>query len=382
MKRPIAVGLTAAALIAILGGCSAPTKSEPAAATFYPAPPQAPRLQFLTAYSGEHDLGGGPSKFATFVVGKEPMRKPILKPYGVALHGGKMYVCDVGASAIDVLDLRARELRYHTPSGEGKLVSPVNIALDRDGTRYVADSASGQVLIFGADDSFRGALGKRTAGAARAHSRIAAVASSAATDGAEEAMKPTDVQVAGDRIYVADLKNQCVRVYDKARRTLLFTIPRDPGKADLQSKLFAPVNLAVDVQGRLYVSDLGAFRVQQYAPDGSFLRTFGKGVGDKPGEFARPKGVAVDREGRVYVVDAATQVVQIFDPEGRLLLFFGEMQGATPGLDLPAKVTIDYDHTELFAAHAAPGFQIEYLVIVTSQYGDRKVSVFGFGHRR
>jgi hypothetical protein len=80
-------------------------------------------------------------------------------------------------------------------------------------------------------------------------------------------------------------------------------------------------------------------------------------------------------------VDAATQVVQIFDAEGRLLLFFGEPQGKAPGLDLPAKVAIDYDHAELFAKYAAPGFKVEYLVLVTNQYGDRKLSVFGFGHK-
>ena len=83
-----------------------------------------------------------------------------------------------------------------------------------------------------------------------------------------------------------------------------------------------------------------------------------------------------------YQADAGAQVVQIFDPQGRLLLFFGELQGDAPGLDLPAKVVIDYEHTALFAAYAAPGFQVEHLVIVTNQFGERKVSVFGFGHQK
>jgi hypothetical protein len=90
----------------------------------------------------------------------------------------------------------------------------------------------------------------------------------------------------------------------------------------------------------------------------------------------------VDRAGRVYVVDAASQVVQIFDADGKLLLFFGEPEGSPVGLNLPAKVAIDYDHVGLFQTYAAPDFQVEYLVIVTNQYGDRKVSVFGFGGRK
>ena len=368
--------------LSFLGGCAAPPAPTSAPATFYPAPPLAPRLQFLVGYGGEQDLGGGPSKFANFVVGKEPVRKPITKPYGLALHEGKIYVCDTGTATLDILDLRARELRYFTPGGEGKLVTPVNVAIDRDGTKYVADSARGQILIYGRDDSYKGAIGGRLSGAGRAHSPGLLATPAAGKDRPEEEMKPTDVQIAGERLYVADMKSQCVRVYDKARRQLLFTVPREPASADAQRKLFAPTNLAVDAQGRIYVSDIGGFRVQQYGPDGDFLRQFGLGSGDRPGEFARPKGVAVDREGRVYVVDAATQVVQIFDPQGRLLLFFGELQGDAPGLDLPAKVVIDYEHTALFAAYAAPGFQVEHLVIVTNQFGERKVSVFGFGHQK
>ena len=45
---------------------------------------------------------------------------------------------------------------------------------------------------------------------------------------------------------------------------------------------------------------------------------------------------------------------------------------------LPAKVVIDYDNVDLFADRVAPGYKVEYLVIVTSQFGANKVSVFGF----
>jgi hypothetical protein len=60
------------------------------------------------------------------------------------------------------------------------------------------------------------------------------------------------------------------------------------------------------------------------------------------------------------------------------LLFFGGMGNEPGNLSLPAKVVIDYDHVDLFADRVAPGHEIEYLVIVTSQYGSRMVNVFGF----
>jgi DNA-binding beta-propeller fold protein YncE len=361
-------------------GCATAPAPKQRADIFFPPPPAAARLQYLTSFSSEKDLGGGPSRFATFIVGKEPPRKPIGKPYGVALRDGKLYVCDTGSSLIEILDLQKKELRYFEPKGQGTLRTPVNIAVDRDGTRYVADTGRGQVVIFAADDRYLGAIGEKVHRAAKAHAKAPTAPETAAIERVDE-MKPTDVAIAGDRLFVSDLMNNRVRVYDKADRKLLFTIPADPAAEEPQARLYAPVNLAVDAQRRLYVTDIGSFRVQQYSPEGKYLRTIGS-LGDRPGEFARPKGIAVDREGRVYVVDAASQVVQIFDADGKLLLFFGEPEGSPVGLNLPAKVAIDYDHVGLFQAYVAPDFQVEYLVIVTNQYGDRKVSVFGFGGRK
>jgi hypothetical protein len=71
--------------------------------------------------------------------------------------------------------------------------------------------------------------------------------------------------------------------------------------------------------------------------------------------------------------------VQIFNKEGRLLMFFGE-GGDKPGsFLLPAKITIDYDNLQYFEKYAQPGFQIEYLVFVTSQFGPRLVNVLAYG---
>jgi hypothetical protein len=41
-------------------------------------------------------------------------------------------------------------------------------------------------------------------------------------------------------------------------------------------------------------------------------------------------------------------------------------------------LTIDYDNVGLFQKYAAPGFKIEYLILLTNQAGPQKVSVYGF----
>jgi len=250
-------------------------------------------------------------------------------------------------------------MRRFAPMGIGKMGTPVNLAVDADGTRYVADTGRNQVLIFGADDSFLGVLGD------------------------DDSMRPTAVALAANRIYVADLKNHCVRVYDKAGRKMLFTVPRQPEAEEEKEpgKLFMPVNLALDQGGRLYVSDLAACRLQIYDAEGKHLRSLGS-RGDLPGQFARPKGLPVDREGRIFVVDAATQVCQILDAEGKLLLFFGEPEGSEAPLSLPAGISVDYEHVGLFQNYAAPEFVVEHLVLISNQYGPRKVSVYGLGHKR
>ena len=47
-----------------------------------------------------------------------------------------------------------------------------------------------------------------------------------------------------------------------------------------------------------------------------------------------------------------------------------------------ADVVIDYENVERFQTYAADGFEVEYLVFVSSQYGPRKVSVYGFGKKK
>ena len=334
-----------------LCGCATNPKPKTSNYTYFPPAPNEPRLQFLTSFSSDIDLGRK-SGFADFVTGKPEAEKPLIKPYGLALFGGKLYICDTVANAIEIFDLAKKRAEYFAPRGEGKLLMPINLAFDSDGTMYVADTGRNQVVIFGADGSYLGAIGLK------------------------EEMRPCDVAVAGDRLYLADLKGHCVRVYSKGDRKELFSIPRDPKVTE--GKLFSPTNLALDANGRLLVSDIGASAVQVYDAEGKFLQSIGKqGVG--PGLFARPKGVAVDRVGLTYVVDAATQVVQLFDPAGKLLMAFGQPGTSTKGeLVLPAGVEVDYDHARYFQQYVAPDRQCEYVVLVTSQFGSRKVNVYGF----
>jgi hypothetical protein len=292
-----------------------------------------------------------------FVTGERLPDNPIFKPYGATTADHGIYVCDTSISAILRLDLATKKMSMISPVGAGTLLLPLNMAWGGDGLIYIVDSAREQVVILNTNADFIATLGEK---------------------GKNE---PRDVALTADRIYVGDSMTHCVHVYDRQDRKFLFDIPSAENAQDKKQALYQPGNLALDADGRLYVSDIGAFRVQVYDRDGKFLRTIG-GYGDNPGEFARPKGVAVDRQNWVYVVDAAEQVVQMFNQDGRLLMWFGEPGGSSVSLMLPSKVVIDYDDVDYFQKYASPDFQVEHLIIVINQIGPRKVSVFGYGHKK
>ena len=66
-------------------------------------------------------------------------------------------------------------------------------------------------------------------------------------------------------------------------------------------------------------------------------------------------------------------------PEGQLLMFFGSPGLYPDSINLPVDIEIDYDNVALFQRYAHPDFKLEYIILITSQFGPNKVNVFGFG---
>jgi len=349
-KTHLLTALATCLSLALLAGCTTQPAGQKSY-TFFPPAPDDPHIQFLTSFSADADLGRSWS-FAQYISGLKSTG-PLVKPYGLALHDGKIFVCDTVQGMVQVFDLKKHRASFFAPQGEGRMLMPLNISIDADGTRYVADTLRNQVLVYGPDGAYLTAIGKKGE------------------------FKPTDVAVSTNRLYITDLSAHAVKVYGKSDWKFLFSIPVATNVT--RGKLFSPANVTLDqVNRRLLVSDLGGFAVQIYDLDGQYLNTIGQqGVG--MGSFSRPKGVAVDREGITYVVDAAVQVVQMFDRQGRLLMYFGQPGASTRGqLLLPASVKVDYDHVGFFQKFVAPGHRCEYLVLVTSQFGPNLVSVYGF----
>lgn len=336
----------------LLSGCATTPKPDESGALFYPPPPDAPRLQYLARFSTPSDVASEGMGFRDFIVGKDTLDDHLVrKPYGVALHDGKIYVVDTRANGYAIFDLKQKRTDFIQSFAGGAMKKPINITVEADGTKYVTDTDRNQILVFDANDRF-----------VRAY-------------GTPDQFKPIDVLVVDDKLYVSDLYNHQIQVLDKASGNTLFSF----GKAGSgEQELFQPTNLALGPDRTLYVSDSGNFRIQKYSLDGKFIRSYGS-IGDAVGHFARPKGIALDREGRIYIVDAAFENVQILNNDGTPLMFFGQPGDGRGNINLPTAIVVDYDNIEYFQRYAAPGFKLEYVVLVASQFGINKVIAFGFG---
>ncbi len=347
-------------MLGFMGGCGT-VREQPKAAgpVFFPPAPEKPRLQFLTSLSGPADLGAaGPSGFEKFVLGEAERKEGIATPYGLAIFDGVLYVCDVGKRRIETLDLRKRSFGYLTE--DRRLANPVNIFIEPNGTKYVADPTAGTIFVFDSANALQGILGK------------------------DLRINPIDVAVRGDCCYVTDFASNQIVVMDKTTGKEIRRLG-EQGDGDKQFKLISDLTFGPD--GGLYATDKLKAKIFHFDASGDFKRTIGQ-RGDNIDELVRPKGIAVDRENRIWVICAgvsigdsvwSTEVAKIYDQNGRLLLLFG-WPGNEPGnMNMPAKVILDYDHVDLFRQYAVKGAKIEFLVFVSNQYGPAKVNVYGFG---
>lgn len=315
----------------------------------YPSPPDTARIQFLTSYTNSLDILGSPSKFKTFVAGKEdPL--PIKKPYGLEIRKGILYIVDPDVNGLQIINLEEKSFEYFLPAGRGKLKFPINCDVDENNFLYVTDIERQQVVIFNNNLDYVGEIR------------------------GDANFKPTDVCVAGDTIFITDPKNNRINAYDKLSKSLLFSFPEAASIGD-QDWLYNPLNLYV-AGGQVYVTDFGNTRVKIFTMDGSYIKSVGS-YGRGLGQFVRPKGIAVDRERNLFVVDAGFENVQIFNEDGQLLMFFGGPYKSLGDMYLPANVIVDYDHLSYYVKYVDPAYELKYLIFVTNQYGPDKVSVYG-----
>ncbi len=284
----------------------------------WPAPPDVPRITWVTQVSGQDDLTPPPPKkkkkkiswmdrLAGISLPDEVEKKALAlaKPFGVAADSkGRIYAADTGNAQVFVFD-RNQKLVQFLP---GKFTVPIAVTVDDADRLFVVDSKQHGVCAFSPAWELEAMFGE------------------------EQLERPVAAAVDNENrfLYVVDAGASRVAVFDADKFTFLRYLggPSDP-LDPLEGTFATPLGVAVDGDGNVFVTDTLNDRVQMFDADGNFVQMFGK-QGITPGTFMRAKGIAVDSDGHLYVTDAEFSNVQIFDQQGRTLGVFGS-HGTEPG---------------------------------------------------
>jgi sugar lactone lactonase YvrE len=101
---------------------------------------------------------------------------------------------------------------------------------------------------------------------------------------------------------------------------LLMTLGK-PGGGAAPDLFYQPNDVLVAPNGDIFVSEGhggGNDRIFKFSKDGKLIKTWGK-KGTAPGEFDIPHALAMDSRGRLFVGDRNNNRIQIFDQDGMFL---------------------------------------------------------------
>ncbi|MBS0582296.1 MAG: gluconolaconase [Proteobacteria bacterium] len=246
-------------------------------------------------------------------------------PWGIAIDArGVTYVADAGANnrirriAADGTVSPLAGGREGFADGIGTAAAfdaPSGLALDTAGNLYVADTGNHAIRKITPQGAVTTLAGTGTAGW---------------RDGpAVQAQFDAPIGVAVDdagMVYVADTYNDRIRVIGLDGVVSTLAGGDAPGYGDgvgTQASFDTPCALAIDKAGTLWIADTGNGAIRRIARDGK-VDTFARAtmLGDKV-LLRRPLSLALTHDGYLYVGDMAHGVVLQFAPDARPALLTG-----------------------------------------------------------
>ncbi|BBD07189.1 hypothetical protein [Desulfovibrio ferrophilus] len=204
-------------------------------------------------------------------------------------ESGRFYVIQAGEDAVLTVDMQRKTMEPLSFDGVQGInaVHPVNLALDGDDNLYVADAANQQILMFGPDRRYHGAISVPHGDGLR------------------------DVKVTGGRVYTVNALRGGVCVYDLSGR--LVTQFGERGRE--RGEMAFPVSLAVASGGQVHVLDRHRCKILVFTAKGKFLHEFSR-EGWREGRLHYPSYLYRNEAGQLFVVDRQNERVSVFE-QGR-----------------------------------------------------------------
>jgi sugar lactone lactonase YvrE len=271
-------------------------------------------------------------------------------PVGVALDAsGKLYIADEDSQRIRTVDTNGIISTFagngtNGFSGDGgaatnaSMAYPCAVALDANGNLYFTDSGNNRIRKVNTNGIITtvagSGIGGYYPGCYWGDGGPAAYASFYA---------PFGVALdASGNLYIADDYNGCVRKVDTngiiTKVAGRGSDPSDSGVAT-NAVLHAPMGVAVDASGNLYISDNQTSRLLEVGTNGIMTKLVG-GV-------SMPEGLAVDAFGNLFVADTSNNRIRKVDTNGVITTVAGGGSGGAFGaatnttLKWPGGVAVD-----------------------------------------
>ncbi|WP_238333500.1 NHL repeat-containing protein [Luteimonas marina] len=197
---------------------------------------------------------------------------------------------------------------------QARFHTPSSLAVDRLGNLYVADTGNHAIRKITRNGAVTTLAGTGIAGFRDGDAALAQF----------HAPMGVAVDDAG-RVYVADTWNDRIRVIERDGRVRTLAGGEGAGFASgpgMLARFDTPTALAVAGDGTLWVADTGNRALRRLDPDGE-VRTWVPSVREGGIDPGRPLAVAVAHDGVLYVADLSPGRVLQVDPDGRVRALTG-----------------------------------------------------------
>ncbi|MEH2327216.1 MAG: scytonemin biosynthesis PEP-CTERM protein ScyF [Nostoc sp.] len=268
----------------------------------------------------------------------------LIKNLSIGILGTGFMVLAAAAQA------KAVTLNYDTSIGSpgfgpGQLFVPQGITVDDSGNTYIANGRG-----VNPDGSRNYNLGDKIEKFSPSGQYIGAIGSGGKGPGQFD--EPTTVDfnpVTGD-LYAGDVYNNRINQFDPQGKFIRSFANGDftgliPGRF-----FFGPSGVTFDKAGNVYVGDFNGERILKFTPDGKQIGVIGGTNGTALGQFQGVAGVRISPvSGNIFVADQYNNRVQVLDPNGKPLLAFGSTGSKAGQLLQPIGIEVD-DQENVYVA--------------------------------
>ena len=240
--------------------------------------------------------GSAPGRFNSILPdqGNETARGLVL----ALAPNGNLYVADPGNSRIQEFDVQGRFIRQWGGAGSagGQFVRIFALAIDRNGIIYAVDDRARDYTVKTFDQS-----GKYLSNWGPKEGQ---------QDQLDESVGIPAVSAGGDIYFPSFARDLVLKFSTAGAFEASFPPAAPPGSP---GGFLHAGDVGIGTNGDVFVVDTGGARIQEYAPQGPFVRSLA-GPAAGPGHLVKPQEVVFDALGNVYVFDDSTYRLLKFSP--------------------------------------------------------------------